>query len=54
LDAGISALPYLRQLASLGVDAFSAQSPGHALALNMKDGKLINRAVAHAFAGEVH
>jgi len=45
-------LPYLRQLAGLGVDAFSAQSPGHALSLNIRGGKLINRAVAEAFAGE--
>lgn len=43
-------LPYLRQLASLGVDAFSAQSPGHALALNMRGGELTNSAVAQAFA----
>ncbi len=47
-------LPYLRQLASLGVDAFSAQSLGHGRALNMRDGKLINSAVAHAFAEQAH
>jgi len=45
-------LPYLRQLAGLGVDAFAAQSPGHVLSLNIRDGKLINRAVADAFAGQ--
>jgi len=45
-------LPYLRQLAALGVDAFSAQSAGHGQALNLRHGKLINSAVAHAFAGQ--
>ena len=45
-------LPYLRQLAGLGVDAFAAKSPGHALSLNMRDGKLTNRAVADAFSDQ--
>ena len=42
-------LPYARQLARLGVDAFAAQSPGHASAVNMRSGKLVNPAVIEAF-----
>ncbi len=42
-------LPYARQLASLGVDGFIAQSPGHAEALNMRGGKITNDAVAETF-----
>ncbi len=43
-------LPYVRELANLGVDGFIDRSPGHTAALNMRDGKLTNEAVAHAFA----
>ncbi len=42
-------LPYLRQLASDDIDAFIARSPGHKAALNMRDGKITNTAVADAF-----
>ncbi len=42
-------LPYLHQLAALGDEAFAQQSPGHALAINMKNGTLTNQAVAQAF-----
>ena len=42
-------LPYARELASLGADAFAARDRGHALALNMRDGRLTNPAVAAAF-----
>ncbi len=42
-------LPYLRQLANLGDVKFAEQSPGHALALNMKAGSITNSAVAEAF-----
>jgi len=42
-------LPYVRQLAALGVDAFTNLDPGHAAALNMADHKLVNGAVAQAF-----
>jgi len=42
-------LPYVRQLASLGVQAFAALDPGHAAAINMTDHKLVNQAVAQAF-----
>ncbi len=42
-------LPYVRQLASLGVQAFAARDPGHAAAINMTDHKLVNHAVAQAF-----
>jgi alanine dehydrogenase len=41
-------LPYVRQLAALGVDAFAALDPGHAAAINMANRKLINQAVAQA------
>ena len=41
-------LPYARQLARLGADAFAAQSPGHAAAVNIRDGKITNPAVAEA------
>ncbi|MDI6775364.1 MAG: alanine dehydrogenase [Verrucomicrobiota bacterium] len=42
-------LPYARQLARLGVEAFAAQSSGHAAAVNTWDGKLVNAAVAQTF-----
>jgi alanine dehydrogenase len=42
-------LPYLRALASKGVDAFAATDAGHAAAVNMRNFHLTNPAVAHAF-----
>jgi len=42
-------LPVARQLARLGVDRFIAQSPGHAESLNLRDGRIVNPAVAEAF-----
>ena len=42
-------LPYARQLANLGVGRFVQQSPGHAAALNVHQGKITNTAVAQAF-----
>lgn len=42
-------LPYLRQLASQGEASFAQQSSGHALAINLKAGQIVNRAVAQAF-----
>ena len=42
-------LPYARELARLGVDAFAALSPGRAAAVNTRDGKIANAAVAEAF-----
>ena len=42
-------LPVARQLASLGAEGFAAVSPGYALAVNMREGKLTNPAVAEAF-----
>ena len=42
-------LPYVRQLASLGIDAFAALDAGHAAAINMTHHKLLNAAVARAF-----
>lgn len=41
-------LPYVRQLAALGVEAFAATDPGRATAVNMHNHKLTNEAVAHA------
>jgi len=42
-------LPYCRDLANKGLDGFVALSPGHAAALNMRDGLITNPAVAAAF-----
>ena len=42
-------LPYCREFAGLGLDAFADQSEGKAAAINMRDGKLVNRAVSEAF-----
>ncbi|MGB2824641.1 MAG: alanine dehydrogenase, partial [Phycisphaerae bacterium] len=42
-------LPYARELASLGADGFAKVDAGHALAINTRDGKLTNPAVAKAF-----
>ncbi|MFC1675776.1 alanine dehydrogenase [Planctomycetota bacterium] len=43
-------LPYARQLASLGVDKFTAQSPGHLVCLNIKQGKIMHKTVSDVFA----
>jgi alanine dehydrogenase len=42
-------LPYVRQLASLGAQDFADINAGHAAAINMADGKLVNAAVIEAF-----
>jgi alanine dehydrogenase len=42
-------LSYVRQLASMGVNAFTALDPGHAAAINMANHRLVNQAVAQAF-----
>jgi alanine dehydrogenase len=42
-------LPYVRELARLGVDGFLAQSVGHLAALNMRGGKIMSADVASAF-----
>ena len=42
-------LPYVRQLASLGLDAFAARDSGHVAAINMASHKLTNAAVGEAF-----
>ncbi|MAE62546.1 MAG: alanine dehydrogenase [Planctomycetaceae bacterium] len=41
-------LPYARELARLGVDAFGAVNAGHAAAINMRNGQITNDAVAEA------
>lgn len=43
-------LPYVRQLARLGVEKFVERSPGHASALNVRQGRIVNPAVAEVFA----
>jgi alanine dehydrogenase len=47
-------LPYVRELASLGIDAFASRDAGHARALNMRDGRLTNPAVAAAYPDLPH
>jgi alanine dehydrogenase len=47
-------LPYVRELAGLGVNAFAARDRGRAMALNMQDGRLINAAVSAAFSDLPH
>ncbi|MCI5120141.1 MAG: alanine dehydrogenase, partial [Candidatus Electrothrix sp. AUS4] len=42
-------LPYCRELAGAGLDAFIKRSPGRAAALNMRDRKLLCLAVARTF-----
>jgi alanine dehydrogenase len=41
-------LPYVRQLVSMGVNAFTNLDAGHAAAINMANHKLLNKAVAQA------
>ena len=42
-------LPYVRQLARLGPGKFAEVSPGHTEAVNMKEGRITNAAVAQVF-----
>jgi alanine dehydrogenase len=42
-------LPYCRELARLGLDTFAATSPGRAAAINIREGRIVNHAVADAF-----
>ncbi|MGD8787619.1 MAG: alanine dehydrogenase [Phycisphaerales bacterium] len=42
-------LPFVRELASLGVDAFAAVDPGHAAALNIQNHRIVNEAVSSVF-----
>jgi alanine dehydrogenase len=42
-------LPYCRELARMGLDTFAATSPGRAAAINIRDGRIVNHAVAEAF-----
>ena len=39
-------LPYARKLAGMGAERFAAIDPGHRLALNIRDGRIVNQAVA--------
>jgi len=47
-------LPYIRELARLGVDGFAAVDAGHAAAINMHDGKITNAAVSEALGDPSH
>ena len=42
-------LPYVRELASLGVDTFAAVDQGHAAAVNLRDHRLVNEAVSGVY-----
>ncbi len=42
-------LPYARELARLGLDGFAEGDAGHAAAVNLRDGRIMNPAVAGAF-----
>jgi len=42
-------LPYIRQLAAMGVQGFANLDAGHAAAINMADHKLVNEAVVRSF-----
>jgi alanine dehydrogenase len=42
-------LPYVRELASLGLDAFAAVDAGHAVAVNIQNHRLINDAVSQVY-----
>jgi len=42
-------LPYVRELASLGVEAFAAVDEGHAAAVNIRDHRLVNDAVSEVY-----
>jgi len=44
-----ASLPYIRDLAGLGLDGFLAAAPGHAAALNIRGGRVLNQAVREAF-----
>jgi alanine dehydrogenase len=41
-------LPYVRELASMGVDNFAAVDPGRTAAINIRDRQIVNEAVSHA------
>jgi len=47
-------LPYARDLARLGPEAFAALDAGHAAALNILAGRITNPAVAAAFPDLPH
>jgi alanine dehydrogenase len=42
-------LPFVRKLASLGVDAFADLDPGHATAINIKDHRITNDIISEVF-----
>ena len=42
-------LPYVRQLVSLGADAFAAMDAGHAAAVNLRNHRLVNDAVSAVY-----
>ena len=44
-----STLPYCREIAAMGIEKFAKLSPGRAAAINMKNGRITNSAVAAVF-----
>jgi alanine dehydrogenase len=42
-------LPYVRELASLGVEAFAAMDAGRAASLNLRNHRLVNEAVCAVY-----
>ena len=46
---GNATLPYVRQLAKLGIEDFAKLDAGHAEAVNIRNGKITNSAVADVF-----
>jgi len=47
-------LPYARELARLGLDEFAAINAGHAAAVNLRDGRLVNPAVIESHPDRPH
>jgi alanine dehydrogenase len=41
--------PYCREIANEGVTSFANKSPGRAFAINMKEGKIVNKGVAETY-----
>ena len=44
-----ASLPYVRELAGLGLDGFLAVDAGHAASLNLRGGEIVNQAINRAF-----
>ncbi len=42
-------LPYVRELASLGIDGFAGVDDGHGAAINIRNKQIINKAVSEVY-----